>query len=318
MSISSAKANGLRDLFMNLLSTVVLYMSIVSFITLMFAYLDVMFPDILHFSYDSNFGQVRWSGAMLSVAFPAYLILHWLFEKDFRLNPERKDTGIRKFFVNLTFFIAAVTIIIDLITLLYNFWGGELTIRFVLKTLVVLLVAMGVFGYYFWDNRRKGGEKIRTARIILSAVALLVVASIITGFFIVGSPETQRQRRLDEQRVQNLQMLQGEIVNYWAQKNVLPQNLDELTNTISGFVPPKDPVTNAPYEYRVKDSLVFELCASFTETSIGNNSKTAPMPLRPGYYDPYRQNWAHEKGRACFERTIDPRLYKREPIKTPY
>ena len=49
---------------------------------------------------------------------------------------------------------------------LYSFLGGELTIRFLLKSLIILLIAGGIFGFYFWDIRthdehiRKSSEKL--------------------------------------------------------------------------------------------------------------------------------------------------------------
>ena len=46
----------------------------------------------------------------------------------------------------------------DLITLVYNVLGGELTVRFVLKVITVAAIASTVFGYYLWDLRREERE----------------------------------------------------------------------------------------------------------------------------------------------------------------
>jgi len=107
-------------------------------------------------------------------------------------------------------------------------------------------------------------------------------------------------------------MLQGEMINYWQMKEVLPSGLDALKNEISGFVPPRDPETNSPYEYKVISPLKFQLCATFNLASIFASSEmnqpVVPAPYK-GYYDTSNEVWNHETGSKCFERTIDPELY---------
>jgi len=144
--------------------------------------------------------------------------------------------------------------------------------------------------------------------------AIVVFIAIIGGFFIVGSPTTQRDRRFDEVRVSNLQQIQSELINYWANKNKLPANLDSLNNSISGFAVPKDPQDNRAYEYIVTNSLAFQLCANFK--TEGDSSNIGSGMVQPMIY-PYNQNWNHRIGRTCFERTIDPQLYKNPKLLTP-
>jgi hypothetical protein len=61
---------------------------------------------------------------------------------------------VRRWLTYLTLFVAAVVLIVDLITLVDNVLGGEVTVRFVLKVLVAGLIAGTIFGYYLWDLRR--------------------------------------------------------------------------------------------------------------------------------------------------------------------
>ena len=146
-------------------------------------------------------------------------------------------------------------------------------------------------------------------KILPITVSVVVVAAVIAGFFIVGSPMTQRARRFDERRVSDLQAIQWEVVNYWQMKAALPDTLDALRNDIRGFVPPTDPETGAAYEYTGYGSegpVSFELCATFA--MAGGDSMqgiTRPMPekgIEGG-------SWAHEAGRTCFTRRIDKDLY---------
>lgn len=304
---------------MHLLMIAMLYAAVVSFIALIFQYINVAFPDVLDLYYPSILDTIRRSEATLFIVFPVYIALSWLVSRDFAKSPTLRDFKLRKWLVYFTLFISAVTIIVDLVALIYNFLGGDLTTPFALKVLTVLATAAAVFGYYLWDLRRSADVRTQTPRIAAGVAAFVVLASIIAGFFIVGSPQTQRARRFDEQRIQNLQILQGQIVNYWMLKEKLPESLAALEDSISGFTPPTDPETMQPYEYHIKGRLSFELCAVFMTDSAESNSvykfsseHPIARPVSPeAVYGPQKpDNWNHGKGRICFSRTIDPELYK--------
>src|SRR3989344_7823406 len=128
-----------KDFFAQLLVTVTLYVSVVSFITLLFAYSEVLLPDALNYYYDGILSQIRWSSSVLLVVFGVYIFLSWLIGREFRQIPEKRELKVRKWLTYFTLFLAAVTIIVDLVTLLYNFYSGEYTGQFILKVLVVLL-----------------------------------------------------------------------------------------------------------------------------------------------------------------------------------
>ncbi len=297
-----------KDVFLHLLNILTFYISIIGFITLYIQYISALFPDPLNFYYTGMANAVRLSTSILIIAVPVYLLTSWLLGRDLVSNPERRELKLRKWLTYFTLFISAVTIIVDLIMFVFNFLSGELTIQFFLKVLVVLLVAGAVFGYYIWDLRRKN-MRSKTPKILAWTLSLVVLTSIISGFFIIGTPGEQRARRFDDQRISDLQMLQSQIINHWIRKEELPQNLNELEDSISGFVAPQDPETDLVYEYIVIDSLSFELCATFKTSSkdFGVSSRVS----KPFYsYDSFQQHWDHEAERTCFERTIDPELYE--------
>ncbi|MFH1002032.1 MAG: DUF5671 domain-containing protein [bacterium] len=304
-----------KDFFLHLLNITTFYIAVINFITLFIQYINVLFPDPLSFYYTGMTDSVRLSMSILLIAVPVYILTSWMLGKDLKENPGRRELGLRKWLIYLTLFIAAITIIIDLITLVNNFLSGELTIQFFLKITVVLIVAVFVFGYYIWDLKRKDREASKLPKKLAWTVSFVVLVSIVSGFFIVGTPAVQRDRRFDEQRVSDLQTLQGQIVNYWSQKDVLPQSLDNLEDNISGYMVPKDPQTKEAYEYKVVSDLTFELCATF---KISNSDFSAvSIPVDPYFYRGIssKQNWEHEEGRTCFERTIDPDLYDLEGLR---
>jgi len=247
------------------------------------------------------------STAILIITIPVYIFTSWLLEKDLVSNYEKKELKLRKWLTYFTLFISAVTIIIDLIMFVFSFLSGELTIQFFLKVFVVILVSAAVFGYYIWDLKRKN-IKSKIPKMLALILFFVVLSSIVVGFFIIGTPFEQRQRRFDEERISNLQVLQSQIINYWIQKESLPQNLNELENSIFGYIVPVDPESDLAYEYIVIDALSFELCAIF-KTSTDDLSFTS-QGLKTHPYDSFQYEWKHEAERTCFARTIDPELYK--------
>ncbi len=298
-----------KDVFSYLLMIIMLYVGVVSFVGLLWQYVEVRFPDALNFYYAFASGQIRSAMSALLIVWPVMIFTTSLIGKDLAKDPVKKDSRIRKWLLYLTLFLAAITIIIDLITLTNSFLGGEITMRFILKVIVVLVVAIAVFAYYFWELRRDPSKKTQITRIVSIASAVIVVSAIRMGFFIVGSPAKQRAMRFDDERVQDLQNIQGNLINYWTQKSKLPAQLNKLTDSLSGFSPPVDPDTKQSYEYSVKDDHAFQLCATFvysSETDQQNKFASVPMPYRVKGMD----NWSHASGHVCFDRSIDPELYR--------
>ncbi len=145
-------------------------------------------------------------------------------------------------------------------------------------------------------------------------IIAVVTASVIAGFFVVGSPQDQRLRSFDERRVQNLQYLQSEIIYYWQGKDRLPARLLDLRDDIRGTVVPLDPQTGAEYGYEVRGPLTFALCATFLRSSPSASGREpeAFIPAKgPRPVAPYSgvEAWDHAVGYICFERTIDKDFY---------
>lgn len=304
-----------KDVFMHLLGIATLIVSVISFITLWFQYIDVRFPDALQYYGAGSYylDNVRWALAMLVIVFPVYILVAWIMGRDYKADQARREVRARKWLLYLTLFIAAIAIIVSLITLLYNYLNGDLTVSFALKIAVVLGVAAAVFGYYIWDLRRTdfSSTKPKMAGWI-AAVVVIATASI--GFYLVGTPATQRARKFDERRINDLQLLNGSIINYWTIKRQLPPNLATLAATnYYGDRIPQDPETGQPYEYNIKSDLSYELCASFKLPHQDNSNIVKPVPAYDSRilpYPPYgNDSWNHSAGRACFTRTIDPTLY---------
>ena len=104
-------------------------------------------------------------------------------------------------------------------------------------------------------NNKVFGFKIRSGLIFSIFSTLLVVLAIVYSFMIMGSPMKQRDLRLDDRRVSDLQNIQYQVINYWQQKEELPKDLATLANPLTGFSLPVDPEFEKgnSYEYFVKD-----------------------------------------------------------------
>jgi len=302
------KRNIPRDLFLHLLAIVTLYWSAISFVTLLWQFINYFMPDILAYQYSLSYSVdlIRFSVSSLFIVFPLFIFVSWYLNKIYAKEAVVRESKIRKWLLYLTLFIAALVVVIDLITVINNLLGGETTFKFILKALSVLIVAGFVFGYYLDDVRRDTPAK--SGKYFAWVTGALVLIGIVASFFVIGSPASAGLVKIDQKKISNLQETQYQIVNYWQSKETLPNSLSDLNDPISGFKVPVDPQTGESYEYNIidKENLSFELCAVFNKE--GNDQYAQPRVV--GILGkPSADNWQHSTGRVCFERTIDKQLY---------
>src|SRR3546814_3186992 len=84
---------------------------------------------------------MRWSTASVIIAFPLFTLLARHLARETERQPIKRLSPVRRWLTYLTLFLAAVALICDVTTLVYNLLGGELSVRFVLKVLVVGAIA---------------------------------------------------------------------------------------------------------------------------------------------------------------------------------
>jgi len=146
---------------------------------------------------------------------------------------------------------------------------------------------------------------------------ILIVVTIVSGFFIVGTPQQARLARYDAQKVSDLQNIQSQITTYYQAKQKLPSVITDLNNSLNYGPVPNDPQTGESYGYQLGEGLSFKLCAEFNAASRLN--QPAPetrtvMPIPAGIKNvPVQDNWQHDAGHVCFDRVIDPSFYP--PLK---
>lgn len=144
-----------RDAFMYLLLFGTLYISAYQLGSLLFAFINLALRDGLAiYEIEGARRGIRWSTASLIVAFPVFLWLSIRLTREAAADPARRQSAVRRWLTYLTLLIAAAIIVGDLITLVYNLLSGDLTLRFVLKVLVVGIITGVIFGYFLHAIRR--------------------------------------------------------------------------------------------------------------------------------------------------------------------
>ena len=148
-----------RETFLHLLQFTALYFTAWDLGRLLFLFIERAFPDPAVSRYgDYISDQIRWSVSSLAIAVPIFLLVTRSLTRAAARDVEKRSSKVRKWLTYMTLFAAATVLAGDLVTLLYNLLGGELTTRFLLKAGTVALIAGSVFGYFLWDLRAEERE----------------------------------------------------------------------------------------------------------------------------------------------------------------
>jgi len=143
-----------RDAFWYLLMFGTLYVSAYHLGDLVFGLINLAFPDDLERGNEMYARSgIRWATAALIVAFPVFLFAAIRIARQVAAEPARLNSAIRKWLTQLTLLVAAAVLVGDCMTLVYNVLSGELTLRFILKVIVVAVIAGAGFGYYIASLR---------------------------------------------------------------------------------------------------------------------------------------------------------------------
>jgi hypothetical protein len=278
----TATGESARDAFLYLLSFSTLATSATALGSMLFRLIEYWLPDpVAPLRFLSIRQMVTWQMASIAVAFPIFLFAMRTILREARLSPERLKSGVRKWLTYIALLITAGAMIGDLICFLDYFLQGELTSRFVLKCLTVLIIAGTIFAYYRRDTNVQHSRKFA----IGSAVVL--IAAFLAGLGVAGTPSIQRRLQADQRRVENLQDISRAL--YYQRVQLAGEPMPATLAGLVGKWQATDPETGKLYDYRVKSGTQYELCAVFDEPEEQN-----PYPS---------QFWRHGKGRTCF--TLD-------------
>ena len=147
-----------REAFLYVVMFVTLFISAWNLGALLFGLIDLAFPDPTGMARGGVLDGIRWSVSQLVVAFPVFVYVARVIERAVRENPSSRASRIRRQLTYLTLFIASCALVGGVTALVYNFLGGDLTARFVLKVLAVAAIAGSAFTYYLRDLRAAEAE----------------------------------------------------------------------------------------------------------------------------------------------------------------
>ena len=149
-----------REAFLYLVLFATLYLSAWHLGSLLFDLINAAIPDPADQRFQAGMrdDSMRFSVASLVIAFPIYLFVARLLARELARNPVKRLSAVRRWLTFLTLFLAVTVLVCYLIALVHSLLGGDLTLRFVLKVLVVGAIAGGIFGFYLADLRREERE----------------------------------------------------------------------------------------------------------------------------------------------------------------
>lgn len=285
-------------------SLVSLYLSLSFLLALIFGIVNLSFPDAADgiWQIESSSSQVRLGIAMTIVFFPTYLLLTRSVNTARRSDPSGNYLGLTKWLIYLSLLIGGAALLIDLVVVINTFLEGEITQRFILKALAVLVVVGAAFYYYLLDARGHWLKHERESIFLGLATGLVVLIAIIVGFFTIQTPAETREVKLDEAQVSDLQNIQWQIQDYLALNNSLPQDLEQLVS----IKIPEASEGRSPYRYEITDS-GFKLCATFSAASKDTSvyyGQTIATPSNDVSVIINPDNWQHGEGEWCFERKV--------------
>jgi hypothetical protein len=131
--------------------------------------------------------------------------------------------------------------------------------------------------------------KLSPGSVLLGSAMAAVLAAVVAGLFVLGSPTEERGRRIDDRRVEDLQGIRAATDLYWTRHSQLPASLDDLTAEPGVTIRTSDPASSQAYAYQPLDSIRYEVCATFE------------LESREIARDPQKDLWAHGSGRQCFQ-----------------
>jgi Domain of unknown function (DUF5671) len=148
-----------RDAFLYLLAFSTLATWTTSLASLMFTFIDRWFLDpVAQQPFLNARNTISHEMACIVVAFPIFLFVTRFILREVERHPDKLESSVRRWLTYIALLIAAGVGIGDLITSLTFFFEGELTIRFALKALTVMVIAGGVFWYYLGSLKRDDGH----------------------------------------------------------------------------------------------------------------------------------------------------------------
>jgi len=301
------KGRGALDAFLNLLSLITVTWLAVSIGGVFFQLINKFFGNIEPaFGISSvNYSALKTSIASLIVVTPVYYFVLNALHRKYKQEDLDHTSGVYRWLTYLMLLVSALTIIGSLIALIAGFLNGNYTANIIMKIATIIVIAGFIFGYYFFDLKRRDYSKMHPISVAVGAiVAIVALVAVILGFMNVPTPQTARNQLLDTQKTQALANVYSYVIDIYRNDGQLKDQLDmkQLESLAA-------PGTYADITYRKIDANNFELCAVF-------QAKTEPDFAQP-YSMPYSPStpWvSHDAGKQCYPFDAVKEVSKMYPV----
>jgi hypothetical protein len=250
---------------------------------------------------------VKMEIASLLVAGPVFFLMSRLVRRALHRGALSPENRVRMWISYIILFLVVAVAVGDLIRTLFAVLSGDFTVRFLLKALAILIIAVYIFVYYRLELKAKDALTSSKLPKRLCWVAVAVIAaSLLISFFVIESPRLTRQKAFDRTRVEDLSSIKSAVDSYYYEYGKLPASLEEMRAT--RWFNLIDNENGKPYEYKATGKDAYTLCAEFTLSSKDQGS----VDYR---YEPY-QEFVHDAGRVCFDRVVSaqPEGMKKMPV----
>lgn len=305
-----------RDAFLHLLAMAMLYTAAIGTGVILFQFVERLLPASGDAAGLGRSDTLRSAAAALLVSLPILAVVHRTIDCEMRSNPAARISPLYRLLAYLALLVTALVMAGDLICVIIGFLSGDLTLRFLLKGLVILLLAGGIYLWYSSDMRREesladapGGSSAPRPppawrEWLLRLGAAVACASMLAALYAAGSPFRQRLLRLDARRIDAIKTIQRNVETHYERERALPASLDALAAAPETFpADAVDPVTQAPYRYERIDDTTYTLTATFDLASPPDQDR--PAWDRDGFF-------THGAGEQTFRLSV-PKRQQAEP-----
>lgn len=260
---------------------------------IVFEVLDKAFVGVSNSYFSMQSLKMAFSTLLISA--PIYYICSHLLSKSIKKGDLSLESSLRKWLIYLILLVTSVVMLVWLITILNGFLNGEMTLKFILKAITAILISAMIFSYYLYNIRQKVvKKKDKIKSVFFIASLLLVVFALGLAIVHMESPQTTRDKKIDENTLRDFDTINMNMNMYYNNNDKLPESLEELKGDSNLNSYPGNVVSLEEVEYNKLSDTEYELCADFKTSNLDNENTN----LR------YGSNRLHDSGYQCLEQEI--------------
>lgn len=162
----TATSSNMWDAFQHILLFITLYTFATSLALILHYFVDLWLPPIMidNSSYQATkYFQSMFLRGYLSSLIVSYPIFSFLFLKITKKtieNSHMRSLKSRKFLIYFTLVVTFIIALANIISIVYNLFGGNVTFNFLLHFLITMIVSGAIFTYYIYQIKE---DRIKNA-----------------------------------------------------------------------------------------------------------------------------------------------------------